>query len=126
MIDEFENKVPDDIIDINSENGELQQIVSEKDYIEDNVITLDISNISNIVLNRKSFEEGVNEVSKLCGKIAALCNVGITPSMALSYITDNETSEKIREYNLEISRMNADATVESSKYGMSSVQKMMM
>lgn len=121
-----DNMSDEDIMNVMDKIGEVQQPYSDKDYIEDNVLLLDTGNLSKIVLDKKAFEEGVNEVSKLCGKIVALCNVGITPSMALSYISEKEASDKVGEYNLKISQMNADATVESSKYGMSSVQKMMM
>ena len=97
-----------------------------KDYINENIFVLNKDLLSDITIDPVLFSEGVKEVSKICGKISALCSVGITPSMALSYISDKEISNDTIEYNLAVSKMNADATVESSKYGMSGVQKMMV
>lgn len=136
MIEKIENNQVEELVD-EIDNTEISELLnqigglslnnnSEQDYISDNIVNLNKENISDLVLDKKLFGEGIQEISKLCGKIAALCSVGITPSMALSYIAEKESSDKIGEYNLQISKMNADATIESSKYGMASVQKMMM
>lgn len=99
---------------------------SDKDYIEDNIILLNSNNLADIEINEDMFRHGVDDMSFLCGQITALVNVGIQPSMALSFICDKYTGDKAAEYNLKISEMNSKANIECSKYGAGVVSKMSM
>lgn len=99
---------------------------TNKEYLDENIITIDISEVSKCTLNKDKFQEGMNEVSALCGKIVALTNVGITPNMALSYIADVDGQSHMSEYNLKVSKMNAESNVESAKFGASFLSKMSM
>lgn len=101
----------------NIEDYDIKQCEFENtEYISDNIIKLDTRNISSIFIDEKLFKDGVKNMSTLCGQISALCSVGITPSMALSYLNDKFTSEEINKNNLEISKLNANANIESAKY----------
>jgi hypothetical protein len=46
--------------------------------------------------------------------------------MALSYLSEKESSDKIAEYNFKISELNANANIESARFNGASMQKMMM
>ena len=97
--------------------------LNSSEYIESNIIDLDVDNLKDIVINKSDFNDGVKDMSRLCGQISALCAVGITPSMALSYISEKYASDEVNKYNLKISELNANSNIESSKFGAMSVQK---
>ena len=127
MDENMNNKITEPLdLNINGDALFLDKDRNNTDYIEDNVLLLDTNNISDIKLNKKLFIDGVDEVSKLCGMISALCNVGITPSAALNYISNKEESDKAIDYNYKISELNSNAIIESSKYSMNNLQKTMI
>lgn len=95
-----------------------------QDYIEDNIILLDTSDVCDIGYDADAFQRGVDAMSEFCGKITALVNVGLTPSMALSYLAGSEESKNVAAHNLEVSKISANASVESAKYGAGFATKM--
>lgn len=97
---------------------------NEDSYIPDKICDLNKDNIDRVQFNRDDFILGVNSVSRLCGQITALVNVGITPDMALSYLASVEESDKLAAHNLEVSKISAESGVEMAKYGMVSGTKM--
>lgn len=58
------------------------------------------------------FQRGIDEYSYVCGALTALCNAGLSPSEAIEYIVNKDTIQ----HNLEVTKIGANATVESSKY----------
>ena len=89
-------------------------IDSNSGYIDEFIISIDTKNVSNIDFDSTKFKNGVDSMSELCGKITALVNVGITPSMALTYLSDTDASKAFMEHNLEVSEINADANVKTA------------
>ena len=101
-------------------------IDSNSGYIDEFIISIDTKNVSNIAFDLDKFKNGVDSMSELCGKITALVNVGITPSMALTYLSDTDASKAFMEHNLKVSEINADANVKSAIGAVSQTQKMMV
>ena len=94
----------------------LEHIAIPSDYLEDNLININIDNsILKCELNKKKFQEGIDEVSKLCGSIVALYNVGINPHKAMDYLTDKEATLFISENNIQIAKITADSNKEAAK-----------
>ena len=75
------------------------------------------NSIQNLEFSEEDFKSGVSDVSRLCGQISALANVGIHPHFALSYLSDKESTKNINEYNYKISKLNADSNIQSAKFG---------
>lgn len=111
--------IPQDII--SNDN-----IDSNSGYIDEFIISIDTKSVSNIAFDLDKFKNGVDSMSELCGKITALVNVGITPSMALTYLSDTDASKAFMEHNLKVSEINADANVKSAIGAVSQTQKMMV
>lgn len=95
-------------------------------FIPSNMITLDTSTIMNMTIDPELFKKGVVGVSELCGGIAALCSVGITPNAAMEFLTDKMAAHDAMAHNLEMAHIQAEAAVESSKYETASLQKQMI
>lgn len=102
---------------------EMEDEFSSDDYMEDFVIKLSTNVVSNLSLDVDEFKKGIASVSALCGKIAALSNVGVTPSMALSYLADVETRNDVLANNKEIAKINNDGEAQAFKAGMLNMQK---
>lgn len=69
-------------------------------------------------LDIESFDAGVAEFSKLCGKIAALGMVGVEPAQALAYISECEDRGVTFDNNMRVAKMQTDAQVAVAKCGM--------
>lgn len=69
-------------------------------------------------LDIESFDAGVAEFSKLCGKIAALGTVGVEPAQALAYISECEDRGVTFDNNMKVAKMQTDAQVAVAKCGM--------
>lgn len=87
---------------------------------EDNRINEEI--VQNIVaasdwLDPDSFEKGVNEVSELCGKIAALAAVGIDPVQALNYFGSVMENEYAIKNNTMVAEKNGATQVKCAELG---------
>lgn len=83
-------------------------------------IPFNVENISGCVIDKELFEQGIKEVSKLCGAISALSNVGINPHKAMEYLA----TEFVSNNEIEIAKINAEATVDASKNESFNTQKM--
>ena len=101
-------------------------IDSNSGYIDEFIISIDTEGVSNIAFDSTKFKNGVDSMSELCGKITALVNVGITPSMALTYLSDTDAIKAFMEHNLKVSEINADANIKSAIGAVSQTQKMMV
>lgn len=58
-----------------------------------------------------AFNDGVESMSKFCGKVASLINLGITPDAALNYFSHRAELSTSKE----ITKMESDCRVECSK-----------
>lgn len=95
-------------IDVQSDDVE----VDLKELMADNLmISVDISNLSDIKFNEKRFQKGIDDISYVCGIITGLINVGVTAVDALAYVM----AEHSLENNIEINKIASDAEVEKSK-----------
>lgn len=92
-------------------------------YLSEYINEINKDNISDIQYDKSKFEKGISKMSKICGMITALVNVGITPDNALTYISEHELNEKGTEATLEITKIQADASVAVSKCGLEASQK---
>ncbi len=75
-------------------------------------LEMDCEEQYNATFDADEFQRGINEYSFVCGALTALCNSGLTPAEAIEYIVNVDTIK----HNLEVTRIGADATIESSKY----------
>lgn len=108
------------MINIDGYNESTQDFLNipncDLDYLVDKLIDIDISkDIKNCKLNAKKFQEGIDDVSRLCGGIVALYNVGINPHKAMDYLTDKQATEFISDNNIKIAEITSKATIEASK-----------
>lgn len=108
---------------VNEQSGMFSLPMGD-DYLEEFIQCIDPDNILDVEFDAEAFQRGVNAMSEMCGKITALVNVGLTPTMALSYIAGSEESKQVAAHNLEVSKVSAEASVEAAKYGASFAQKM--
>lgn len=69
-------------------------------------------------LDMESFDAGVADFSRLCGKIAALGMVGVEPAQALAYISECEDRDVTFDNNMKVAKMQTDAQVAVAKCGM--------
>lgn len=109
----------------NCEDVELLNYEDLKDgYVGENfplyeyIKELEIKNFDS-----EKFLKGVHSVSELCGKITALCNVGINPHKALDYLMEVQLSDDVLKNNSDVAKMNADANVEISRMESANAQK---
>lgn len=96
-------------------------------YLSENLININIDDsFKKCKLNLEKFQEGVEEVSKLCGGIVALYNVGINPHKAMDYLTDKEATVFISNNSIKMAEINSKATIESSKQQGINIEKQMI
>jgi len=105
---------------------EMDMVQSPSDYIEENIIHLDTKKLDKARLDDILFAKGINSVSELCGAISALVSVGISPPMAMMYLSEREGTILAMEHTLNLSKINANATVEASKFESINLQKNML
>lgn len=103
-MDSVENVIKD-MVKSNADDNEC----CEEEYY---MIPLDCSEQAEEHLDKDRFKKGLDDFSYASGAITALCNAGLKPSEALEYIINIDTIN----HNLEVSRISAEATVESAKY----------
>ena len=99
---------------------------SSSKYISENIVNIDKSDISEVRYDKSKFQKGIDKMSKLCGMITALVNVGITPDNALNYISESELNRQGTEATVEITKIQAEANVSSSKYNSENSQRNMI
>lgn len=97
----------------------------EEEFLEDKLIDLDTSIVSECILDKEEFDNGIKKVSALCGAITALVNVGITPSKAMDYLVEKEAAESAMEHNLKMAEIQANAAIQSAKFDGVTAQKNM-
>lgn len=76
-----------------------------------NVIELDCEDLYKESIDVENFRDGIEDYSFVCGAITALCNVGLTPTEAIEFISNRETIE----HNIKVTEMSAKASIEASK-----------
>ena len=109
------------------ESQEVEQEAQVLELTEDQIaqllsqqaLTLDTSNVEDIQIFDESFEDGVYDVSEVCGSISALVSVGLTPAEALDYICNKETMA----YNLQLAELNNKTSIEIAKINAVQVEK---
>ena len=89
----------------------------------DEIIGISAEEVSKSKFDTKEFQRGINDVSRVCGMITALVNVGITPSMALSYISENESNKSIIDSNYKIAELQSKTAKDTAKYNYEVSQK---
>lgn len=111
---------------INFDDNEPITIKNEdlEDYMIDNIVKFkNNDNLAKCNIDIDLFQKGINSVSEMCGIISALVNIGINPHKALDYIVDKNSTELMINNNTEIAKINAEASVKSSKYELANLQK---
>ena len=82
---------------------------------------LDMSELDKVKLDKNDFIDGVNSMSKLAGKIAALTNVGVQPREALNFfalIETNKFTHNIQKIQSDTSVKIAEITGEQNQKNM--------
>ena len=93
------------------------------EFLDEYIRSINTSNIKNVQYDNQKFQSGITKMSKICGMITALVNVGITPNDALSYISERNLNKQGTDATLEITKIQADANVAASRYGLENSQK---
>jgi len=75
--------------------------------------------VEEIEFNSEAFQEGVDSVSCVCGKLTALINVGLTPENALEYLMNQE----IIESNYRMGLLDKEKTIAVAKEHCIAVEK---
>lgn len=78
---------------------EIKEIEKINESLCENICEEEDSCVS-VEYDLESFDEGVKSMSKFCGRVAALINLGVTPDNALSYFAHKlelATSKQITE-----------------------------
>lgn len=89
---------------------EMEEEISE-------IIQLNVDNLVDTEFNEEEFQQGLKDISKVCGMITGLINVGLPPELALTYILNSENNIK----EMDMVKIQAKSTIEISKN-----QKMML
>lgn len=113
-------------MDLVSEIDGCDLPIKNTEYLSEYINEINKDNISDIQYDKSKFEKGISKMSKICGMITALVNVGITPDNALAYISEYELNEKGTEATLEITKIQADASIAASRCGLEASQKNMI
>lgn len=118
MLEDKEVDVQKLLSDIDNES-----INNGTEYIKENILNISKSDLSKCIYDKKMFQNGINKVSELCGSITALVNVGITPSKAIDYLAEQESTKLMLDNSIELSRIQAEAAIKSSKNEVATFQK---
>jgi len=94
---------------------DLDALNESVDYIPENIVKTDIKGLDKAKIDLILYKDGINSVSEMCGAISALVSVGITPSMAMLYLSEREGTKLGMEHNLEINRLNSTTLIQTSK-----------
>ena len=82
-------------MDLVSEIDSCDLPIKNIGYLSEYINEINKDNISDIQYDKSKFEKGISKMSKICGMITALVNVGITPDNALAYISEYELNSLI-------------------------------
>ena len=99
------------------EDCKKHEINPETDFIEEEEFALSPLLIGtddlaeNVELDIDSFQQGLDDISYICGTITGLANVGISPIDALNYLINGD----ILKNNIEITKINKEAQNECAK-----------
>lgn len=74
-------------------------------------VELDIENLKDIQINKKEFQAGIKDGSRLAGYITALKNVGFDNESVLSLLLNKDNID----HNIKIAEINNEANIEISK-----------
>lgn len=95
----------------NLEDNELPLV--EQNNLE-YFIPIDISNLDGVKLNKKKFQEGLDDFSYYAGVISALTNSGVSSTDAVSWVLNGKTlasnkemQEIINTNNIEVAKIQA-------------------
>lgn len=92
------------------EDIEYQEHKDEMEFVVEPII-FDKENIIEIEYDEDNFQEGLDDISYVCGMITGLINTGLSPQDALGYVMNGE----ILMNNVEISKINKEASIKVAK-----------
>lgn len=92
-------------------------------YDSNECLLLDVDNILDCVLDKSQFQDGINDISYLCGQISALTTVGVSAETAAALLFDSESTRNICDNNIECSNITAKAAQEHLKTEQENVYK---
>lgn len=95
----------------------------EKDFILDNLITLDTEYLSSFTLDDVEFKNGIKDMSRLCGSISALVSVGLNPNTAIEYITQMNLTKLSMEHSVVMGKLESETAVKVSQNETFNTQK---
>lgn len=102
----------------NIENEQLENLLENIDFSNQYIIELNKSDeLNNLGFDLKSFKNGVKKMSELCGMITALSNVGVSPIMALQYISNREDMAESITSNEKLAELSNKSNIECAKNG---------
>jgi len=70
-----------------------------------------------VEIDDEAFNAGSKSMSELCGKVAALVAVGVTPDQALAYFCEMNSNEMTCKANLEIIKTQSKTQIECAHLG---------
>ena len=80
-------------MDLVSEIDGCDLPIKNTGYLSEYINEINKDNISDIQYDKSKFEKGISKMSKICGMITALVNVGITPDLYLNKPADYKGSD---------------------------------
>ena len=106
--------------------GNLEKEQGNNENVEFNpdlFIKLSTDNVYGCELNKNEFQNGINDVSYVCGAISALISIGVDPNKAMDYVVDKESTGVLMAHTERVANIQAEAAINSSKYEAMNVAK---
>ena len=94
---------------------EVEEFLSEfAEQQSDKILPIEFSteNLVDVKFDEKAFQEGMSEISKTCGIISGLFNVGCGEAFVLDYLLNQQTID----YNLKNAEITKDMNVEIARH----------
>lgn len=74
-------------------------------------IEVSVEGVQKLEINSQEFQAGIDKVSRTCGMISALANVGLTKDQIMDYVINEQNIE----FNLKLNQMTCDSNKETAR-----------
>ena len=102
------------------DNKLTEDMLYEDDYaFEVEPIIFNKENLVDVVLDDEKFQDGLDDISFVCGQITGLINIGIDPVDALNYLVNKD----VLKNNLEMGKINKETSIKVAQEQSIQVEK---
>lgn len=103
-----------------NDNDLPEDLLYEDDYtFEVEPFIFDKENLTDVILDDEKFQDGLDDISFVCGQITGLINIGIDPVDALNYLVNLD----VLKNNLEMGKVNKETSIQVAKEQSIQVEK---